>query len=195
MLKGQYYQNPYIYNFLTFLKLWKDCSLRFEIARANVEEGQSVLDVCGGTGRLREFLPSGCSYACVDASSGFGPALLKQGIKYIQTDLHNGVDIKRLKSDVVIMVVSLYQFRHTSMHDLLESFKDIAKKVVIVEDVLPQGKVEKTLKKKIINYLCAVEYFQPLELFSAQEFKDVMRAHGYVCQEHGPCYVSGCFVS
>ncbi len=192
-LRGIHYRNCFIYELFTFLKLGIRCHLRYNIAAQYIVSGESVLDVCAGTGRFCGYLPRGCNYFTIEASDGFIPMLSKRSKKNIKINLHEGIEIGRFfRVDVVVMLISLCQFRDTSMNQLLEGFKRIAqKKVVIIEDVLASKDEHRSLKRKIMNYLCAEDYFLPLRLFSFEEFRAVMLRHNYICKRYNTRYAIG----
>lgn len=189
--KGILYSHPFIYNFLTKIKLKNNYHLRYKIATQYIQPGNSVLDVCAGQGGLKNFLPKDCDYICIEAGSEFISELFKKKIKHFSINLHEGINIRDLQVDVIVMIVSLYQFRNTSIHNLLEDFKKITKKAVIVEEVLLNKRSNNCICQKILNYLCASDYYIPTELFSIDEFEQVMHEHNYKCKRHSERYVVG----
>ena len=190
LARGSHYQNPLIYNFFTFFKLREQYQLRFQIAAQYIRPGESILDVCAGFGEFKDFLPSSCPYAVIEASPVFSRQLAKRHIPYHVQNLHNGMDLKIPPVDVITMIISLCQFQETSLHHLLEDFKKIAQKVVIVEDV--QNKTPRFVEK-VRDYLCATDYYRPMRLFSAEEFQTVMEDHGYRCKKYSERYWVGYF--
>jgi len=192
-LKGIHYSNVWAYNILTYLKLGRNFNLRFEIAAEYVNHGNSVLDVCSGAGELKKFLPGANRYLSIEASPQFITQLSIKEIKHLKQNLHHGINANSFKADVLIMVISLCQFRNTSMHSLLEDFKKMAQKVVIVEDVLVKKRKKGSLVQKTSNYLAAVDYFQPIELFTVDEFRTVLCQHQYQFKRHDPRYSVGVY--
>lgn len=192
-LKGIHYRNIHVYNFLTWLKLRSEYNLRYKIARSYINAGESVLDVCSGPGKLKEFIPLGCEYMAMEASPQFISNLLKQGIKTSSFNLHQGLPADNLKVDVVVMLISLCQFRQTSLNRLLEDFKRIGKRIVIIEDVLSRRRSMKNFIQRIMNFLCGQDYFIPMELFTVDEFKKTMQAHRYEYRPYNQRYHVGCY--
>ena len=186
-LKGIYYNNFFIYNSLTTLKLGFSYYDRFKIAAKYIGEEGLVLDVCSGTGMLKRFLPRDCVYECIDSSLPVSAYLDKKGIKHHCYDLNNGINRDRFRADAVVMLISLYHFRKTVVHELLEDYKKISKNVIIIEDVLKKKRKRNSLLQKIMNFLCGLEY----ELFTTDEFERILQEHGYTCDRHGNRYIAG----
>lgn len=189
-LKGILYRNQTIYKLLDRIKLRKDSELRFKIANTYIDIGSSVLDVCSASGELKDFLFEDVDYHTMECSLEFTSVLNKKGIKNFEINLHTtDINNQNLKVDVVVMIISLYQFRDTTMHNLLEVFKSIAKKVVIVEEVLEKRRSQ--LKDNIMNYLSATDYYLSTKLFTINEFEQIMEKHDYSCINHGERYIVG----
>jgi len=180
MFEGILYRSNFLYALQTFLKLRGNNKLRFEIAAQFISPGESVLDVASGGGWLRDHIPASCSYTCVEVGDAFIQSLTKRDVKFIKANLHQGIGELKTKYDTVVMIISLYQFRHTSLDQLMEQFKEIAnKKVVIVEEVSVAENNGLTIKDKVLNYLCRTEYFTPTKILSAHEFSAICEKHGY----------------
>lgn len=194
-LKGIHYGSLAVYSFLTMLKLGTDYHARYRIACRHVKPGDYVIDVCAGAGQFSRFLPQGCDYLAIEASPGFIKHLSAKGLKNKPLNVHGGLKIRDLKADVVVMLISLCHFKETSLHVLLEDFKKLGKRVVIVEDVLLKERRKESLIQSVMNYLCSTDYFVPMELFTRQEFCRVMRGHGYSCQARGRRYIVGYYES
>ncbi len=192
-LKGIHYRNAFIYSLLTFLKLGRDFSLRYKIASEYIKPGDFVLDVCAGVGRLADFLPQDCKYLAIEASPEFAAILSRRGLDCKKVDLHTGTMPAGLRTDVAVLIISLCHFRQTSLDILLESFKKISRKVVIVEDVLLKKRGKNSLLQKAMNYFCSTAYFLPMELFTITEFEQAMRKHSYACQKYNARYWVGCY--
>jgi hypothetical protein len=192
-IKGIHYSNPFVYNLLTFLKLWRGYNARFRIAAGYVAQNSSVLDVCSASGELKGYLQENCAYECIEMSPVFTKLLDKKKIKCHRADMHRGIDGSSLRFDCLVMIISLCQFRETSINALLEDFKKIAKKVVIIEDVTEKIRPKGSIVQKIMNYLCATDYFVPMRLFTAAEFRSTMQEHGYTVIKHTNRYFAGCY--
>ena len=188
--RGIHYQSPPIYEFFTLLKLRRDYRLRYQIAAQFIKPGESVLDVCAGYGEFRKFIPRSCDYQALEASLAFNKELARKKIPYQRKNLHEGLDTQVPAVDVAVMLISLCQFQNTTLHPLLEDFKKIARKVIIVEDV--QNKTPRFVEK-FRDYLCATEYYLPMKLFSADQFEAAMKQHGYRCQKYNERYWVGYF--
>lgn len=191
MLRGAIYRSRTLYNAITRLKLGADFETRYKLAAAHVRPGESVLDLCAGWGELARFLPPGASYAAVEASPEFARLLAKRGIANAPLNLHEGWPASAPKADAIVMLISLYQFRGTTLESLLEGFKASARKVVIVEDVLESERGEDSLVSRAINYLCATDYYVPMELLTRERFRALLGAHGYRVDDAGPRYAVG----
>ncbi|MDP2652849.1 MAG: class I SAM-dependent methyltransferase [Candidatus Omnitrophota bacterium] len=190
-LKGIHYRSPFVYRFLTWLKLGAGSSLRFRIAAEYAAGHVSVLDICAGDGGLRRFLPASCEYHGIEASPSFASRLSRQGIPCDRRDLHDGLGRIGRSYDLVVMLISLCHFRETSAHRLLEEFKTTARRVLIVEDVLDKPRPVGSPVQRIMNYLCALDYFRPMQLYTRGEFFELMRGHGYSCFPYNQRYWIG----
>jgi hypothetical protein len=192
MLKGIHYRNRWFYDLQNRLKLGRDHDLRFRIAAGYLKPGDNVLDVCSGFGQLKNFLPPGCHYRCVEASGPFVDILKRNGVTAIVHDLHHGLP-SGLKADAAVMIVSINQFRDTSIHELLEGLKKVAGRVVIVEDVLARPRGKGSFLQNAMDYCCQTEYYRPAELLTRHEFEDLMSRHGYACRPYDQRYWVGCY--
>lgn len=177
--EGILYRNAFLYMLVTLFKLGSKKNLRFQIAAQYISAGESVLDVASGGGWLRDYIPASCSYTCIEMGDAFTKSLAKRNVSFMKMNLHQGIDGLKTKFDTAVMIISLYQFRHTSIDQLLEQFKEVANKVVIVEEVSALENNELTIKDKALNYLCKTEYFMPTKILSAHEFRAICEKHGY----------------
>jgi SAM-dependent methyltransferase len=194
LFMGAHYRSEFLYNAITLLKLGWKYDLRYQIAARYIKSGESVVDVCSGSGRLKDFIPKDCSYTAIEASPEFLSILKKKGINSGQWDLHAGWLPSASVFDVIVMVISFYHFRETSASRLLESFKKAAKRVVIVEDVLrcPRGKG--SMIQRAMNYLCRTDYYVPVaSWYTRPEFEQLMRGHGYQCEAVASRYMVGSY--
>ena len=192
-LRGSHYRSEFLYNAFDLLKLGWKRHLRYLIVRQYIKPADSVVDVCSGSGRLKDFIPKDCPYTAIEASPEFASILQRKGINHILWDLHAGWPESIFSSDVIVMVISLYQFRKTSVDILLESFKKAASRVVIIEDVLSRPGKEGSFLQQAVNYLCATGYYVPVDLYTRSEFTELMRSHGYQCQEASGRYMVGSY--
>lgn len=195
MFKGLHYSNAAVYNTLTFLKLGLDFYTRFIIASKYVKPGDSVLDLCSGNGSLERFLPAGCRYECVEMSPEFSLQLERNKIVNHRQNLHNGLDMKGSRYDIAVMIISLCHFRETSAHRLLEDLKNTAGRVLILEDVLEHRRSMSNPVQIAMNYLCASDYYVPLELYTVSDFNNIMQEHGYAVTKHSERYYAGVYDS
>jgi len=191
--KGSHYRSEFIYTASTLLKLGWKCHLRYRIVRQYIKPADSVVDVCSGSGCLKDFISKECTYTAIEASPEFISILQTKGINHISWNLHAGWPESILAPDVIVMVISLCQFRKTSADLLLESFKKVASRVVIVEDVLSRPRKEESLLQQAINYLCATDYYVPVTWYTRSEFAELMRSHGYQCKEASDRYMVGLY--
>ena len=195
MFKGLQYRNNSIYNGLTFLKLLGDYDRRFHIARRYIRPGDVVLDVCSGDGRLSEFLPEGCAYHSIEASPVFQRCLSKKGLRFTARNLNEGLGLDHSRFDVVMMIISLCHFERPAIDRLLEQFKAIGRRVVIIEDVLPYKYLDRTFRRRVMNHLCATDYSDHLELLTYDEFAAILKQHGYALEPYDRRYFVGTFVN
>jgi len=192
-LRGSHYRSEFLYTTFTLLKLGWKCNLRYRIARQYIKPEDSVVDVCAGPGCLKDFISKECTYTAIEASPEFISILQRKGINHISWNLHAGWPDAILAPDVIVMVISLCQFRKTSADLLLESFKKAARRVVIVEDVLPRPRKEASLFQRAVNYLCATDYYVPVTWYTRSEFAALMRSHGYQCKGASGRYMVGLY--
>ena len=191
--KGSHYRSEFLYTAFTLLKLGWKRHLRYRIVKQYIKPADSVVDVCSGPGRLKDFIPKECTYTAVEASPEFISILRRRGINHVSWNLHAGWPESILAPDVIVMVISLSQFRKTSADLLLESFKKTARRVVIVEDVLFRPRKEESLRQRAINYLCATDYYVPVAWYTRSEFAELMQSHGYQCKEASGRYMVGLY--
>ena len=177
--EGILYRNSFLYMLVTFVKLRSKNNLRFQIASQFISPGESVLDVASGGGWLRDYIPDSCRYTCVEVGDAFIQSLTKRGVSFIKMNLHQGMGELKQNYDTVVMIISLYQFRYTSLDQLMSQFKEIANKVVIVEEVSISENNKLTIKDKVLNYLCQSEHFMPTKILTAHAFSAICKKHGY----------------
>jgi SAM-dependent methyltransferase len=190
--KGLHYRNPLVYHFCDYMKRGVHYQQRYKIALEYLRGVFSVLDVCAGTGRFKRFLPQDCRYTALDASREFIARMERKGIVHIRRDLHRGMPRIPLRVDAVVMIISLCQFRGTSIDRLLEDFKQTGSRVIIVEEVSPRGDTLSFIRR-MRNYLCAADFFVPFDLFTSDEFRDVLQRHQYHFIRHDERYCVGCY--
>ena len=193
LLKGIHYTSPLAYKFQTFCKLGPQVNKRFEIASRYVKNGERVLDLCAGTGDLKKFLPGGCTYRAIEGSTAFASTIEKKCIDCTILDLHDGMSGFNNTADTAVMIISLCQFRDTSVNSLLEDLKKISRRVVIVEDVLLRKTNMRGFIDKAMNYFCATDFYRPTELLTRIEFESLMRDHGYRYIQHDKRYAIGLY--
>lgn len=194
LMKGAHYRSEFLYNALALLKLGSGYRLRYQIAAHSIKPGEFVVDVCSGPGQLKDFIPKSCGYLAMDASPEFLSSLKKKGASSILQDLHKGWPPSVPVADVIVMVISLCQFRDTSADRLLESFKTAGKRVVIVEDVLSRARGKSSWLQRAMNYLCATDFYVPVtSWYTHSEFEQLMQHHGYQCQKISGRYMMGLY--
>lgn len=184
-MKGLVYKSPRLYTFLMRMKYASHDCERYRCAASYMHEYDTVLDLCAGPGLLKEYMPTDCTYTALDASNEMILHLKKRHIPTIQHDLHSGYPYLEKKYSVATMLLSLYQFRKTSINALLEAMQGEHDHVVIVEWVLQKKSFVSHAAEMMRNYLCDTNYSHPTELFLVSEFKELMHAHNFVCVE-GP---------
>jgi len=180
-----------VYHLLTRLKLRGCYRLRYEIACKYVKYGDSVLDVCAAAGEFKNYLPNNCKYECIECSQGFISKLESKKIAYKKINLHEGINCVRIKSDILVMITSLCQFKETSAHGLLEEFKNIADKIVIVEDVLGNMWHEGGIVQRVIKHLHETEFYSQKSVYSAAEYEKILGDHGYEYIKYDNRYAVG----
>lgn len=194
VLKGIHYRSAWFYNVFALMKLGNEYARRFQIAARYIHPGETVIDVCSGPGTLRNFIPRDCLYTAMDASPEFLASLEKKGIPAIVWNLHKGWPESASVFDVLVMVISLSQFRDTSADALLESFKKAARRVVIVEEVLGRPRGQGSWVQRAVNYLSGTEYYRPVSSWYTREvFERLMRGHGYQSNEVSGRYMVGSY--
>lgn len=191
LLKGLHYRNRFAYSARTFMQLGSGHNCRFRLAAEYIRPGEHVLDLCAGVGELKKYLPDGCTYECIEKSPEFAAFLRKNNITNYELDLHKGFKLESTGPYALTMIISLYQFRHTSADELLEIFKNLAKKVIIVEDVLAKRRERGSMVNRLMNYLCATDYYLDSEIFTFTEFERLMHDHGYTCRTRSKRYAVG----
>lgn len=191
ILRGIYYNNPFVYHLITWIKLGLSYNDRFVIASKFIFPKDRVLEICGADGEFSKHLPGNCTYACVECGPAFLSRLRERRIEFFNINLHEGLGQVDLKADVIVMINSLYQFRKTSVHDLLEEYKRIAKRAVVVEDVLGNMWGDDSLMQRLVNYLHKTAYHTQGKLFTNGEFETMMREHAYKCDMVNGRYAVG----
>lgn len=191
LLQGIHYRNPAFYHLQTFVKLGWSYNERYKMAAKYIKEGEHVLDVCAGPGDFKEFLPQACTYEAIDGSREFIKLLTEKKIRNHCLNLHEPLDPRKFKSDAVVMLISLCHFGETSVHPLLDSFKHIAKKVIIVEEVLPKKRNPRSIIQRTMNFFCRTPYSQSFDLLTESEFSRLMEEHGYQWKKYNNRYCVG----
>ena len=190
IIKGIHYQNKFVHECLTRLKLLNQFNLRYKIASTYIRDGDSILDVGGGYGGLRDYLKCNCNYTCIEASDGFIRILKKKNYKYIDIDLHNTFPDEKEIFDIVVMIISLYQFRATSVNHLLRKFKKIGKKILIIEEVIKDSTSKKRkFLDNFMNYLSATNYYTSTSPYSQDEFRSLLRSYDYDVKKYNNRYM------
>lgn len=201
LFKGILYKNKRVYRLLTKIKLGKKSCVRYQLAAKFLLAGESVLDICAGIGDLKNYLPQNCYYETIEASPQFAKYLQKNKIKNNLLDISKSLDIVN-KFDNVIMIISLYHFKNLSIDYLLQQFKGIAyKRVIIVEEVIntPSKKLplRMSLAQKIgsllTNYLCQTDYFKPTKLFDKKILEAYFNNHSYQIYNENDYYMVGVY--
>jgi cyclopropane fatty-acyl-phospholipid synthase-like methyltransferase len=179
LFRGVHYKNWTIYKLITLLKLRGEYNYRYKLASKYIKNGETVLDICAGGGDLKKYLPKQCDYTTIEKSDNFSKILAKKNIENMKINLHEDFTFVYKKYDVVIMLISLCHFRNTSVSMLLEKFKLMGDRVIIIEEVLRKKRESTSCVYQIINYLCATEYYMPIDLFTDEEFKKVIELNDY----------------
>lgn len=188
-LKGVHYKSAFTYRLLTFLKLKTQYHTRHKIAAEYLKGATSVVDICAGEGALKEFLPVDCGYSAVEQSEKFISILRSKDIGVSKINLHNNDITEIIENQSVVMVISLSHFRNSCADRLLETFKNVAERVVIVEDVLQKKRPKHSALQKVMNYLCGEEF----DLYTFNEFKAHMESHNYSCLKYNNRYAVGLY--
>ncbi len=192
-LQGIPYRDVFIYNFLTFLKLGYSYDLRFKIVQPYLHKDDVILDVCAGYGRLKKFIPKECTYHCIDASPTFLKKLKQKEIPSSLQNINEKCVINYSHYTVVVMIISLCHFPKSRIHTLLDSFTKMGNRVIIIEEVIKTPKQNHTWLRKIMNYLCCVDYNKHLSLLTFEEFKDILSKHNYKVTRYNNRYSIGTF--
>ena len=181
LFKGILYRKNYIYTFFNFLKNNIKRDLRFKIVNNLIKKNSTLIDVCGGAGWLKKHIDQTIKYTVSDASTEFGKICEINEINFIKLDCKN-LNIIKGKFDYSVMIISLYQFRN-NLKKILKSLKKISKKkIIIIEEVLPNNEsyAFTYLKKKIRDYLSNTNYcYKNNHLFTSHEFKALMKKNNF----------------
>jgi ubiquinone/menaquinone biosynthesis C-methylase UbiE len=191
LARGLCYRSPLVYDLLTLLKLKKENSVRFKIAASYLKGIDSVLDICSGCGRLRDFLPRDIEYTAIDASDVFFKILLARAIRGFKCDICCDKNIPYNDFDAAVMIISFCQFDKNGKRILLEHFKRVRKKVVIIEELVNRKRKKASILQRVMNYLCCTGYSKDYDIMTFDEFSDIMLEHGYVCRRHSKRYAVG----
>lgn len=130
---GLIYAAPGLYNMVLWALYQARPRERFEVVAAEVEPGDSVVDLCAGTALLYEVLvDKGVDYRAFDLNPRFVAALRDRGIA---ADCRDIATMEIPRADVVTMSSALYHF-YPRCGELVERMHASArKKVVLVEPV------------------------------------------------------------
>lgn len=193
MIKGIHYRSRLFYNTQTLIKLGPAWQHRFRLAAAHIPEGVSVLDVCAGPGDLSRHLPPGCRYTALDASPGFVRHLSAHNIPCLVYDLSSPLDEIDGHYDVAVMIISLCHFSQMRAQSLLRELTRLADKIVIVEEVTENIRPAASRLQRTMNYLTTTDYTTSYSILSAEEFKRIVKAAGYLYQRADRRYAVGVF--
>lgn len=190
--KGLLYKSEIVYTLAALYKFGFKQHERFNLAVQNIEPGESVLELCPAYGKLIHYLPENCSYRCIDASPHFIKALKARKINCLNMDLRKGLDHVE-KVDVIVIIDSLCHFRETSVDCLLENFKSIAKKIIIIECLERKDRSRGTLMRRLVYYLTAMSYYLPVDMFYYSEFESLLDKHNYQCRRYNDVFAVGLY--
>ena len=192
-LKGIHYSNRLFYNGTTWCMLGRDYYQRFHLAAQYIQSGDVVLDVCAGFGQLRNFLPEAGTYKAIEGNTSCIKHLQDARLDCVHVNLHKGVDLTNCSIDVIVMIISLYQFRNTSVELLLDTFKKHAKQIIIIEDAYSSLLRYCKPMQRLKHYLCACPEYSPASLFTHDEFIALMKTHQYTAIHSSKRYLCGLY--
>jgi SAM-dependent methyltransferase len=123
------YAHPRIYDTALNLIYRGSAQKRFRAVAANVSQGDSVVDLCAGTGALlRDLAPKDVHYRAFDINPVLVEHLRRRGIEAQRLDV---LQDDFPEADVVTMCLALYHF-HPDCRAVLERMIARARKAVIV---------------------------------------------------------------
>ena len=178
--KGIIYRNIYFFNFFDFLKRGKKKDLRFKILKNLIKKKNSLIDVCGGCGWLKDYLHPSINYTVADASDEFSEECKERNINFIKINSKK-LNVIKYKYDYTVMIISLYQFKK-NIKKIIKNLKKISrKKVIIIEEIMPVNKFSNldNIKKRIIDYLCNTDFSKNYTLFNFSEFESIMKKNKF----------------
>ena len=181
IFKGLLYKNNFFYNFLDYLKNKEKRNLRFKILNNYIRKKTSLIDVCGGTGQLKTHIDKSIKYTVTDASDQFESTCKNKNINFIKLNCTN-FNIRKIKFDYSVMIISLYQFK-SDIKKILKNLRKISKKkVIIIEEISPKNETNifTNIKKAIRGYLCKTSFYKKnYDLFNFREFSKLMKKNKF----------------
>ena len=181
IFKGLLYKNNFFYNCLDYLKNKEKRNLRFKILNNYIRKKTSLIDVCGGTGQLKIHIDKSIKYTVADASDQFASTCKNKNINFIKLNCTN-FNIRKIKFDYSVMIISLYQFK-SDIKKILKNLRKISKKkVIIIEEISPKNETNifTNIKKAIRGYLCKTSFYKKnYDLFNFREFSKLMKKNKF----------------
>jgi len=181
LFQGILYKNDFIYNFLDYLKNKGNKNLRFKILNKYISKQKSLIDICGGSGWLKDHIDQSIEYTVADASGEFGKICKSKNIKFLKLNCTK-FNIKKVKFDYSVMIISLYQFKK-NVNEIITNLKKITKKkIIIIEEISPKDESNyfSNIKKIIRDYLCKTDfYIKNNDLYNLHEFSSLMKKNKF----------------
>ena len=135
--------NPTIFNFVRYLLAGEQKKMK-KFIQTHLEkyDCQSVADICSGTGDFAILTPQNATYIGFDFNQDF-INYAKNRYKNYKNKKFIKQDVLKLKNkekfDAVMLISTVHHFSDDELKILLPAVKKIAKRVVIVADIIPDA--------------------------------------------------------
>jgi SAM-dependent methyltransferase len=142
-LSSRVLDNPYMFNYVRYLLAGRQKNIKTFI-KNNLDRYQckSIADICSGTGDFAELIPKDAYYVGWDINEDFINYARKRyrgdrSKSFIKVDILNAKETINENFDAVMLISTLHHFSDDELNTLLPFVKKIARKVIIIADIIP----------------------------------------------------------
>lgn len=142
-LSSRILDNPFMFNKVRFLLAGKQKDMKQFIKEyLDKYKSTSVADICSGTGDFAELTPEGAYYVGWDLNDqfiNFAKSRYKgeKNKQFLKANILTSRKVLEKKYDAVLLISTIHHFSDEELKIMLPVVKKMAKKVVIIADIIP----------------------------------------------------------